>query len=150
LATNLANAVLRGSRLQAASIKDTNLWQADLSNADLSGIRMKDTHLANSTLQDAKLAAARVVRSSLKDANLTAADLTNSSLMRVDVTGADLTGATFNGARAGRVDWLAAKAPPTELPGSLPAPPPWLPMLLGCIGAALLVAALKRKARRRS
>ena len=98
----------------------------------------------------AKLAAASIARSSLRDANLTAADLANSSLMRVDVAGADLSGATCSGARAARVDWSAANVPPAKLPESLPAPPPWLPIVLGSFGVVLLVAALKRRVRQRS
>jgi hypothetical protein len=127
-----------------------NLTKADLSAAELSGARIMGANLANCILRRTKLAAARVVRSNLKESDLTAADLTNSSLMRVDVTGADFTNVILTGARAGRVDWSAAKVPPTELPESLPTPPPWLPVLLAGIIFVILVAILKRKSILRS
>jgi uncharacterized protein YjbI with pentapeptide repeats len=126
-----------------------NLERADLSDADLGRIRMIGTNLKHSKLLRTRLAAARLVRSSLKGADLTAADLTNSSLMRIDVAGADLTDVILSGARAGHVDWSTAKAPPAELPESLPTPPPWLPVLLGGISLVILMAVLRQRARQR-
>jgi hypothetical protein len=67
--------------------------------------------------------------------------------MRADVTGADFTDVTLTGARAGRVDWGAAKTPPTEIPETLPTPPRWLPVLLAGIVVVILVVILKKKSR---
>jgi len=77
-------------RLFAASIIDSNLSSADLSNVNLSYVFFEDVDLSNTDLSNANLFATTLKNVDLSNANLNGADLTIANLENVVLDGAAL------------------------------------------------------------
>ncbi|MGF1676225.1 MAG: pentapeptide repeat-containing protein [Rivularia sp. (in: cyanobacteria)] len=118
---NLDRASFRGSRFRGpgedgrwdtyddwiTDLSQAELKQADLSGANLSRVLMVRTNLSGANLNEANLLAARLVGANLSSARLGKADLRGAVLENASLTGADLGEAKLNdadlyGARLGR------------------------------------------------
>lgn len=104
--SNLANAVLWDADLTGTSLAGSNLAGAILVDANLTGASLAGAHLhgakfsaADKSLQ-AKILSGTVTESAnLTNANLIGADLTDADLRGVNLTGANLTNADLRGAQ---------------------------------------------------
>lgn len=85
---NLSDADLSGVRLPGANLSGASLSGANLSGADLSGARLNSADLTGANLAGADLTGANLTGADLRGANLRGANLTGT-----DFRGADLTGA---------------------------------------------------------
>ncbi|MEO0686612.1 MAG: pentapeptide repeat-containing protein, partial [Cyanobacteria bacterium J06649_11] len=91
-----------------SDLSQAQLKQANLSGANLSRVLMVRTDLSRANLNQANLSAARLVGANLSSARLAKADLRGAVLENASLTGADLGEARLNdadlyGARLGRV-----------------------------------------------
>ena len=94
----MANAVLRGARLQAADMSGVlldhgALTRADLREANLRGAGLRDARLDAADLRGARLGGAFLVRASLCGSDLRGAYLRSASLDGADLSDANLDGA---------------------------------------------------------
>ena len=72
--------------------------RADLSNAYLSGVDLRDANLCNANLSEADLSEANLCDANLRYATLRHTNLSRANLRYVDLSGADLTIADLSGA----------------------------------------------------
>jgi hypothetical protein len=116
-----------------ADLSDANLMDADLTGANLTGANLTDAHLegaylAGANLTDAELTRARLFAADLTDADLTGArlqstdlrfaDLSGAVLSRANLFGANLNGAKLTGADLTNADLYAATFCRAELSGA--------------------------------
>jgi hypothetical protein len=100
---DLTDADLQEANLTDADLQEANLTDADLRDADLTGANLRDADLTGAVLlradlPDADLTRANLPGADLKKVDLTEADLKDSDLPDVDLKGADLSGADLRGA----------------------------------------------------
>jgi hypothetical protein len=97
---NLGRANLWGANLGEADLREANLWGADLWEANLWGADLWGADLRGANLQEANLGEANLGRANLWGANLGEADLREANLGE-----ANLRGANLGGAKIGLVKW---------------------------------------------
>ena len=90
---NLSGADLSGAALYEANLSRANLRGADLHNANLRGADLRDADLSGADLRDADLRGTDLLRADLHNANLRGADLRGAYLLSADLRGADFRGA---------------------------------------------------------
>ena len=107
---NLKHADLSGANLGGADLTDADLSNANLSKAQLNIVHDRDgdfeASLRNANLYSANLSGASLIKANLRDAdlmdanltcaNLTDADMYNADLLRSNLTSANLTGANLS------------------------------------------------------
>jgi uncharacterized protein YjbI with pentapeptide repeats len=101
-----------GQGLKGTDLRNSNLTEVFLHNADL-----KDSVMLNANLSGAKMKGALMQNTKLVSANFTGADLQGANLQGADLTGAvftnaNLMGATFSGANFTAADFSEAQIPP--------------------------------------
>ncbi len=141
IACDWSNAILTGSNLNGAILKEINLTGADLRQAqlegvvfnfatlrgaDLSGSRphfsfmweadLRQTNFQGADLSGASLSGADLRQANLQGANLQGVDLTGAQLEGADLRGADLRGAFLEGVdlSGARMDKATLLDPPVE------------------------------------
>ena len=92
---DLREADLRGADLQEANLWGANLRGADLQGADLWGANLRGANLWGANLQGANLRGANLLGANLRGANLRGANLLEANLRGADLQGADLWGAVM-------------------------------------------------------
>lgn len=93
--TDLRNADLQGAELRNADLSDANLRDADLRKADLRNADLSDAYLRDTNLSDVDLRNANLSDAYLRDANLSDADLRNADLEDAGLRNADLEDANL-------------------------------------------------------
>ncbi|MFO0751995.1 MAG: pentapeptide repeat-containing protein [Thermodesulfovibrionales bacterium] len=88
--------------------KYKNCAWCNLSDADLSGVRLPGANLFGTTLSGANLAGADLSGAKLNSADLTGANLAGADLTGANLTGADLRGANLKGANLSGTDLRGA------------------------------------------
>jgi len=91
---NLQDADLRHANLQDADLQDANLYNANLYNANLYNANLRGANLRNAYLQGANLQNADLQYADLRDSDLHGLDLQNAKLTDADLRYANLSGAT--------------------------------------------------------
>ena len=76
----------------------SDLFKADLSGADLSGVNLRGADLSCANLRDANLSCANLLDADLRCANLIGANLSSANLRGADLRGASLSGVNLSGA----------------------------------------------------
>ena len=104
---DLYNADLSGANLSEANLSDadlsgSNLYEANLYKADLSGANLYEADLIRANLIGAKLYEADLSEAYLNGADLSEANLSRAYLYKADLYNADLSGADLSGAK---LDW---------------------------------------------
>ena len=92
---NLWNADLSGADLRGACLWNANLWGADLGGANLGGADLRDANLWNADLRGANLSCADLNDADLSSAFLGGANLWNANLWCADLRYADLRDANL-------------------------------------------------------
>jgi uncharacterized protein YjbI with pentapeptide repeats len=95
---DLSEVNLSGADLSEAILGRANLSGADLSRADLNGATLIRATLVRANLKGANLSRANIVQAYLSRADLSRADLIQASLNVADLREANLSGAKLNGA----------------------------------------------------
>src|SRR5215208_676614 len=100
-------------RVQSLDLRGTNLqeawlWDANLSGAMLEGTVLQEAVLAHANLSEADLRGTDLRRAELSNANLQGAHLWEANLQRAHLSGADLSEADLSGADLSRAGLLAA------------------------------------------
>lgn len=93
---NLAHAILIGADVSDAKLHGVNLKQADLSGAKLARARLELADLGNANLAGAKLPGAKLRRTNLRGARLNGAYLTYAEFDGANVMGADFSSCWMN------------------------------------------------------
>ena len=94
---NLRNAQLGGMELKNANLEGANLLEADLLRADLSEANLTEADLTGADLRDANLAEADLHWAYLLQADLTVASLVGANLTEANLRGANLRGTDLGG-----------------------------------------------------
>jgi uncharacterized protein YjbI with pentapeptide repeats len=81
--------------LARADLSGLNLYEADLSDSDLSGANLSGVNLTDADLSGAKLLNANLAGTNLTDADLSGANLLNANLAGANLEGVDLSDATW-------------------------------------------------------
>ena len=76
----------------------SDLFKADLSGADLSGVNLRGADLSCANLRDANLSCANLLDADLRCANLIGANLSSANLRGADLRGASLSGVNLRDA----------------------------------------------------
>jgi CRP/FNR family transcriptional regulator, cyclic AMP receptor protein len=92
-----------GQGLKGTDLRNSNLTEVFLHNADL-----KDSVMLNANLSNAKMKGALMQNTKLVNANFTGADLQGANLQGADLTGAVFTNANLMGANFGGANFTAA------------------------------------------
>jgi uncharacterized protein YjbI with pentapeptide repeats len=92
-----------GQGLKGTDLRNANLTEVFLHNADL-----KDSLMLNANLSGAKMKSALMQNSKLVNANFSGADLSGANLQGADFTGANFTGANLMGANLTGANFTAA------------------------------------------
>ena len=90
---NLYRANLEGANLTGANLYRANLEGARLEGANLTGANLYRANLYRANLEGANLTGANLYRANLEGARLEGANLTGANLYRANLKGANLTGA---------------------------------------------------------
>ncbi len=95
---DLWNAVLTDSNLSSSMLANANLTETDLTGAVLIDAQMMFTDMTGADLTNADLSGATLIKATLKYADLTQANLKNANLKYADLTDADLRNANLDNA----------------------------------------------------
>lgn len=90
---DLSGVNLRNADLSCAYLSNTNLSYANLSGADLYAVYMGGANLSHANLSDTNLECARLDCADLRYTNLSGANLVKVKLSRVELMGSNLSGA---------------------------------------------------------
>ncbi len=101
---NLSKANLYGVKLAFANLMLVDFSQANLRRADLGGANLGSADFSSADLTEADLNGANLWGADFTNANLLAADLTSATLFGTDVSGANLDGVTMGCTSLGRCD----------------------------------------------
>lgn len=96
---DLSNIDLRNADLRFLNLKEANLSRSILERANLGNVNLKEADLTEANLKSSNLS-----ESNLKEANLTRADLSNANLKRSNLKEANVEKARINGANLDEVD----------------------------------------------
>jgi len=99
-AAHLSNADLSGARM-----KNMNLSRADLRGAQLMGANLSFSNLSAVLLNDADVRQATLVGANLSGADLEGARFDGTDLSYADFGGANMAGASFNGVKLDKAIW---------------------------------------------
>jgi uncharacterized protein YjbI with pentapeptide repeats len=94
-AAKLTGAILAKAELTSADLTGADLTVASLDNPFNDEVQRMEANLTEADLCGAKLRSANLTGAKLRSAELTGADLTGADLTGADLTGADLTGAVW-------------------------------------------------------
>jgi Pentapeptide repeats (8 copies) len=116
-AANLSGADLSGADLRRANLSGTDLSGADLSKAQLRDTNLRGANLGaaklssadRANLSGADLSGLRLSGANLSDLNLSGADLRNANLSGANLEGTDLSGANLGGTDLSFADLSEAK-----------------------------------------
>ena len=100
---------LSNANLIKADFSLSNIARGNLSNANLTGANLGGASLEKANLTYAILTAARLYKANLTNANLTSANLKEAKISGANFTGADLTGAKLYDVDYSNVDFSGAK-----------------------------------------
>ena len=93
---NLRNADLISADLSDANLRNADLISADLSDANLSRADLSNTHLISADLSRTDLSGANLSEALLSEAHLRNADFSNTDLSMADLSRADLSNANLS------------------------------------------------------
>ena len=110
---DLSGADLSGVKLVAAELIGTNLSRVDLNGADLTIANLRETNLYKADLRRVNLRKAK-----LHDANLSNADLRDADLHDANLSGIDLSSLDLSGANLSRVQVLGTNFEQSILTGA--------------------------------
>jgi len=113
--TNLYSAHLSGAHLSGADLTRANLYSADLSHTNLSGINLYSAYLKSANLSGINLSDAYLKSANLEGANLESANLKSANLESANLTGTNLTGTNLTGAHFTDADLESANLSGTNL-----------------------------------
>lgn len=102
--TVLYLAKLSRAQMYSADLTDSDLSNTDLTNADLRDAILIEADLTTANLEGANLVGARLLRTDLRGATLTEADLTDADLTGADLRGAHVSDANMKNAQLGGAD----------------------------------------------
>ncbi|MBP0001791.1 MAG: pentapeptide repeat-containing protein [Cyanobacteria bacterium SID2] len=95
---SLSRINLRNACLSVANLSGANLERANLKGAKLNVAKLSSSNLRGANLRDADLNVANLIRADLTGADLFQASLIRTEMLRADLSGADLRGANLSGA----------------------------------------------------
>jgi len=111
-----------GAGIKGVDLRNANLTETFLHNADLSGSIMIGANLTGAKMKEAKLSNCKLVNSDFTGADLTGADMTGA-----DFTGANFANANFSGTKISNANFAGAdftEVMPNTLPPIPKGPPP--------------------------
>jgi uncharacterized protein YjbI with pentapeptide repeats len=106
------------SRLISNETKIIQLFEIDLSEADLAGFNLGDIHLTKADLTDADLGKTILIKADLSRSIFRGADPTEAVILGADLTRTDLTGAVLVGANLSGADLTDADLTDADLTGA--------------------------------
>ena len=118
LAQTIREANLYGANLYEADLRGANLYGANLYEADLRGANLRGANLYEADLRGADLRGADLYEANLYGANLRGADLYGANLRGADLRGANLRGADLRGANLYGADLYGADLRGADLYGA--------------------------------
>ena len=115
---NLNLVNLSGANLTRADLSGADLTRADLSEADLSRADLSEAKLTKADLSGANLSGTKLARADLSGASLLGSKLLRSNLTSAKLTSANLTTADLSGANLSGADLSGAKLHGSNLTGT--------------------------------
>lgn len=108
---NWSNCALQGARfdhsnLQQALIRNADLSGSNLWSANLQGADLAFTNLSLANLQNANLQNTQLMGTKLNSSDLTGADLRGADLSYADLSGANLADVSLDGAKLDQTVWI--------------------------------------------
>lgn len=121
---NLSQADLSGINLSQANLRGANLTETNLSEADLSGADLQGANLNQTNLRDANLSGSDLRQAVLKQVNLYRANLSWANLINQDLSDAnlervDLQGANLSAANLSKANLKEAKLDAANLSAAI-------------------------------
>ncbi len=102
---NFGNAMLIGANLSRFDLSNIYFWEAELTDADLSGANLTGADLREADLIDTNLHEADLTDADLSDATLWRANFRSATLTGANLSGAELKLANFKGANLSRCNF---------------------------------------------
>lgn len=106
---DMSNLDLSGIKLMGLSLKGADLHNSNLSKATLAGADLSHVNLANAHLEDARIAGANMESANLRGAHMNAAKIVGVNLHEADLTGADISQSRLVGVNVAAADFSDVK-----------------------------------------
>ena len=106
---DMSNLDLTGIRLMGLSLKGADLHNSDLTQATLAGADLSGVNLENAQLNDVRIAGANMQSANLRGAQMTAAKMVGVNLHEADLAGADISESRLIGVNVADADFSDVK-----------------------------------------